>query len=104
MLTAYFDEKGAFVATTKTPVFPIPKSGRTQIIPTGADTFDVKCTGMNSIDNDALLVFCNMGGHRDFQFEYEGVVHQQCRFDSGGVPFEAKPLSNNVVLPIKVLK
>jgi len=98
--------KGAFVAAAEIPVFPIPKSGQTQIIPTSAGTFDVKCTGINHVDNDRLLgFFCNMGGHvKDFRFQYRDVVHQKCRFDSSEVSFEDKGGRNNVVLPIKILK
>jgi len=100
------NRKRDFVATTKTSVFPIPKSGRTILMPTGADTFDVKCNGVNDADNAMLLgFFCKMGGNvRDFRFQYRDVVHQQCRFDSGAVLFEAKGSSNNVVLPIKIVK
>jgi len=64
--------------------FPIPKSGHVNIARRGFDLFDVECTGLNTHDERLLMGFglSMRGRFGEFRFEYGGVVHPKCRFDS----------------------
>jgi hypothetical protein len=88
-------------------LFPIPNSGRVRIEPSGGDTFDVECSGMNSADNERLEGFFNRmyGRLMEFRFEHAGVIHPKCRFDSDSITFTANgPDNHSATLPIKVLR
>lgn len=88
------------------PLFPIPASGRVVIIPTGSDTFDIQCTGVNDSDQERLfgIIGRAQGCAGIFRFEHAGRVHEKCRFDSHQVPFSRYgPDNHAVTFPIKIL-
>ena len=87
-------------------LFPIPKSGRIKIVPTGRDGFDIQCTGVDAADHKRLIGFFGsmQGRAGEFRFEYSDLVYPRCRFDSDSVPFITNgPDNHDVVFPVKIL-
>jgi hypothetical protein len=87
-------------------LFPIPKSG-IRIKKTGPDSFDVECTDTDTADYHRLLGFFEqmLGGFGSFRFEYAGVVHPKCCFDTDSADFITNgPDRHSVTLPIKILR
>ncbi len=89
-------------------LFPIPKTGSVQIVPTGEGTFDVECRDICLADNHELMgFFCGMKGRfGSFRFEYSIVSHKMCRFDRDSVDFindSRRPDTFSVIFPIRVL-
>ena len=86
--------------------FPIPNSGRVNIVPTCRNSFDVECSGLNLHDHNLLMGFsCSMQGRfGEFRFEHAGIVHPKCRFDSDSADFvQHGPNDFSVTFPVKVL-
>jgi hypothetical protein len=87
-------------------LFPIPKS-EISIKKTGPDSFDVECSYLDSGDYHRLRGFFEqmLGRFGEFRFEYAGVVHPKCRFDSDAPNFATYgPDRHSVALPIKILR
>ena len=86
-------------------LFPIPTCG-IRVKTTGPDSFDVECADMDTADYQRLRGFFNqmLGRFGEFRFEYAGVVHPKCRFDSDAPNFATYgPDRHSVALPIKIL-
>jgi hypothetical protein len=88
------------------PVFPIPHSGNTRVIPESRDTFSVECASISAADKDALVGFFNQmqGRFRAFRFEHGATVFAKCRFDSDEGPATVGgPGPHNIAVRIKIL-
>ena len=86
--------------------FPIPKSGQVNIVPKGRNAFEVESSGLNLHDHNLLMGFSlsMQGRFGEFRFEYAGVVHPKCRFDSDSADFvQHGPDDFSVTLPITIL-
>jgi hypothetical protein len=86
--------------------FPIPNTGRTQITLGDEDTFSVECTGIDTDDHKRLVGFFGQmhGRFGEFRFEYAGVLHPKCRFDSDSVTFAQNGADvHDLAFPIKIL-
>jgi hypothetical protein len=86
-------------------VFPIPASGKFAVVPR-RDGFEIQCIGVSASDNQLLTgFFCRIRGRFGaFRFEYAGVAHPNCRFDTDSADFiTERPGVHSVIFPVKIL-
>jgi len=83
--------------------FPLPLSGQIRLAPIRDGSFEIHCKGVDRKDAERLLgFFMEMRGrYGRFKFEFGGVLHEDCHFDSDHGPSISGADNQDIAFPIR---
>jgi len=91
---------------TQRPLFPIPQSSIVTITSVSEDVSNIELSSLSDDDVKNIVGFflAMQGGLGTFRFEYNGTIHDTCRFESDtGPAITNAPAPHSCTIPIHIL-